>query len=190
MKSLPRLRISPHTVIILIAFIIFDGSIISILPVIAALCHELGHIIVIYIVGAKIYDIEITLFGAEISSGNIGLSPMKNIAVYGAGGVANLFTAFWALTFFKSELALIFAVCSITLGILNFLPIRTLDGGCIVNEILTYCSPKYGDKIFSVISAIFLILLWFVSVFLLLVCGANASLLLFCVYMFANLYLT
>ncbi len=188
MTALPRIRISAHTLILVLALIFFDRSLTSLLPILAALCHEFGHIIVIYALGARVKEIEITIFGAEIRSSVMNLSTGGNIAVYSAGGIANLLSAYMVTLFFSSPAADIFAACSVALALLNFLPIRSLDGGCILGELLDSRFPHRGDAVFSVISSVTLMFLWIFSVFLLLNCGGNASLLLFCIYMFATLY--
>ena len=188
MKILPRIRISAHTAVFALTLFLLDRSLMSIVPLAAALCHELGHIAVMYAAGTEVNEIEITLLGAEIRSGMGSLSPIRGIAVYAAGGMANLLSA-WAVSLFPDTVWTEFFVgCSVVLAIFNFLPIRTLDGGCIAEELLTLALPKNGERFFSVLSAMTLALLWLIAVFLLLVADGNVSLLLFCVYMFYSLY--
>lgn len=188
MKRLPRIRISAYTAIFAVTLILLDRSFLSLVPIAAALCHELGHIAVIYAAGTDVNEIEITLFGAEIRSGIGSHSPFRSIAVYGAGGAANLLSAWVVSAFSDSIRAEFFVGCSVALALFNFLPIRTLDGGCIAEELLTLAFPWCGERIFSTVSTLTLVLLWLFSVFLLLVAGGNVSLLLFCVYMFYCLY--
>lgn len=188
MKALPRIRISPYTVVFALTVLILDRSFMSLVPLAAALCHELGHIAVIYAIGTNVNEVEITLFGAEIRSGISNSPPFCNIAVYAAGGAANLLSAWAVSASFDSVAAEFFVGCSVALALFNLLPIRTLDGGCIAEELLTLAFPRHGEGIFSVISAVTLALLWLFAVFLLLAAGGNISLLLFCVYMFYTLY--
>lgn len=187
MRKFPRLRISPSSVIFLLTLFLFDGSGLSLIPPLAALCHELGHIAVIYALGQSVGEIELTLFGAEIRSA-LTSSAAKNIAVFAAGGAANLLSALVVHLLSSSQGAALFVGCSVGLAILNFLPIRSLDGGAILYEVLCGLFQDRGERVFSVISAACLGILWLSAVFLVLRCSANLSLLLFCIYMFATLY--
>ena len=188
MKILPRIRISVHTAVFVLTLLILDRSFMSFIPLAAALCHELGHIVLIYAIGTDVDNIEITLFGAEIRSGMGSSSHLCRIAVYAAGGMANLLSAWTVSVFSDSIPAEFFMGCSVALALFNFLPIRTLDGGCIAEELLSHAFPNRAEQIFSALSAVTLSVLWLFSVFLLLVAGGNISLLLFCAYMFYTLY--
>lgn len=188
MKCLPRVRISAYTAVFVPALLLLDRSFMSFAPLVSALCHELGHIAVIYATGTDVNEVEITLFGAEIRSGMGGASPFCSIAVYAAGGIANLLSALAVSIISDSVWAEFFVGCSVALAIFNFLPIRTLDGGCIAEELLFLTFPQHGEVILSVLSGVTLAALWLFAVFLILVADGNISLLLFCVYMFYTLY--
>lgn len=82
-----------------------------------------------------------------------------------------------------------FAACSFALAVLNLLPIRTLDGGCIFETICVRLFPIYADTVVDIVSGTFIFILWLISVYLLLLAGGNISLMLFCMYMFVTLYL-
>ncbi len=189
MKRLPRIRISPYTVVFALALILLDRSFFSLIPLAAALCHELGHISVIYALGTDVGEVEITVFGAEIRSSMGNSSHYRNIAVYAAGGISNLLSALVVYSFSDSLWAEFFVGCSVALALFNFLPIHTLDGGCIAEELLSLSFPCHCEQISAVISTVSLATLWLFSVFLLLVACGNISLLLFCGYMFYSLYL-
>ncbi len=187
---MPRIKLSPLTSALAILLLLLDGSTLALIPFIAALCHELGHIIVMMLCGIKIREIEITLFGAEIRSIPINLSGIRAAGVYSAGAGANLLSAgVIMLIQLRSLTASFFVVCSLALAILNLLPIRTLDGGFIAEIILNHLSPNHAYFILSIISASFLVILWLFAGYFLLLCGGNISLFLFCAYMFAQLFL-
>jgi membrane-associated protease RseP (regulator of RpoE activity) len=79
------------------------------------------------------------------------------------------------------------APLSLYLCLLNLLPIRSFDGGRAL--VCFLCDrratlPDRAERILSVVSAIVLLLLWTVAVYLLLRRGSALSLYLFCLQLF------
>lgn len=190
MRRLPRITVRPPTVIFAVLLIMLDGSMLSILPFAAALCHEIGHLTVMLAVGADVREVEITLFGAEIRTSSLPCGTLAAVAVYAAGASANLLSAavMTAIPYSTVETEF-FAACSVSLAAVNMLPIRTLDGGCILEALLIRLAPVHAYTAVTAVSAVTLALLWLTAVYLLLICGGNLSLMLFCMYLFATLFL-
>ena len=67
----------------------------EVLPLVAlsALCHELGHLTALKLVGAKVEQIRLTAFGAEIRADTRYLSYGREIFCTLAGPAVNLFLA-------------------------------------------------------------------------------------------------
>ncbi|MBE6610853.1 MAG: hypothetical protein E7632_00055 [Ruminococcaceae bacterium] len=186
----PRIRFRTPTVILAGLLILLDRSLLALMPFAAALCHEAGHLIVMRLFHVPIREIEITLFGAEIRTQPHTLSTLAAVAVYSAGAGANLLCAILvSLMPDAGQATQFFAASSFALAILNLLPIGSLDGGCILTALLHRLAPAGGRTIFAAIQAVALFFLWLAAVSLLLICGGNLSLYLFCVYMFWELYL-
>ena len=188
MRQHPRIKIGLPTVVFIIALLILDKSLLSILTLAAALCHELGHIAVMLVSGMEVSEIEITVFGAEIRTPCANRTAFVNIAVFAAGALANILCAM-AIFFIPAPSieAVFFANASISLAIVNLLPIRTLDGGCILETLLIGISPKHTPMIVDIVSCVTLGILWLTAVYILLICGGNLSLMLFCMYLFVTL---
>ena len=184
-RCLPRVRVGANTLLLLAFLAIFDRSLAVLVPLAAALLHELGHIAVMLSCGVAVRRIDIGLFGAEISGDSIeGARKVVRIAVYAAGAAANLATGLIAeLLGFE-----FFADCSYALAAVNLLPIKTLDGGCIVSTLL--CDLTHGRIIAELLSGLSLFLLWLAASYLLLLCGGNLSLLAFMIYLFVTIYLS
>lgn len=187
---MPRITVKPQTVIFILLLWLADRSAWTLIPLAAATVHELGHIIVMRILGCRVDEIEITVFGAEIRS------PLERChwgcaaAIYAAGGAANLMcTAAVLFMPSASDGLRFFGACSAALATVNLLPIRFLDGGAIVMTVCERLIPTYADAVSSAVSAVTLFVLWLVSVYMLLLCGGNLSLFLFCAYLFVTLYL-
>lgn len=190
MKKRAKIRIRPPTVLFFALLILLDRSALSLIPIAAALCHELGHVIVIQAVGMQVNEIEITMFGAEIRAPVYSGGGLACAAVYAAGGTANIISAIivWKVGA-GGAYAEFFVACSIALAFVNLLPIRSLDGGCILESLLGRFAPYRAQGIVNTVSAVTLALLWLVAVYVLLVCGGNLSLLVFCMYLFAEVFI-
>ena len=185
----PNLRIHVTTVLLLACLVLLDGTFMALVPIGAAVCHELGHIIVMRLLGVGVGEIEVTLFGAEIRSVPRMLNMAGEVAVYSAGAAANIVSAGAVYFLFSGEWTTLFIICSFTLAIFNLLPIKSLDGGCIFAAVCRGVMPNSADRVISAVSSVTLLVLWLASVYLLLICGGNVSLMLFCIYMFVTLYI-
>lgn len=184
-RRLPRVRVSANTLLLIAFLAIFDRGFTLLVPLLAALLHELGHIVVMLCCGIEIRQIKVSLFGAEISGADVERAGRAaQIAVYTAGAAANLVCG----TCRRGARIRVFAGCSYALAAVNLLPIETLDGGCIVAAVFSNC--KYGHIIIHLFSGLSLFLLWLASSYLLLLYGGNLSLLMLIVYLFVTIYLT
>ncbi len=174
-RRLPRVRVSANTLLLIAFLAIFDRGFTLLVPLLAALLHELGHIVVMLCCGIEIRQIKVSLFGAEISGADVeGTGRAAQIAVYAAGAAVNLVCGLIAECFGFG----FFAGCSYALAAVNLLPIETLDGGCIIAAII------------RLLSGLSLFLLWLAASYLLLLSGGNLSLLMLIVYLFVTIYLT
>ncbi len=189
MRRFPKVRVHAATVLLIACLVMLDGTFMALVPICAVLCHELGHIFVMRLLGVFVGEIEVTLFGAEIRSVPRMLNTAGEIAVYSAGAAANILTAGAVYFLFLGEWATLFVICSLSLAVFNLLPIKTLDGGCIFEAVCQRFASQLADKLSSAVSTATLLVLWLAAVYLLLLCGGNLSLMLFCIYMFVNLYL-
>ena len=190
MRSRGKIRIHPSSVIFAAVLVLLEGSVLCLVPFAAALCHELGHLTVMRMLACRTDTFELTLFGAQISTSLWNVSTPALVAVYAAGFAANLISAAGAvLVFGHTAASELFVACSLSLAVINMLPIRSLDGGCIAEALLYKISPLHAHTVLPVISAVTLVLLWLAAVYLILLFNSNISLLLFCIYLFATLFL-
>ncbi len=186
---MPRIIIKPPTVVFFVLLLLADGASRLFIPFCAALFHEAGHLIAMFALGYSVDKIEITVFGADIRLPCGSTRGIRDIAVYAAGGTANLLSAAVTVFFSQNEAARMFGACSVVLAALNFLPIKNLDGGCIVRTAAEMLFPNAYLKVTETVFAATLLGLWLVSVWLLIAFDGNISLLLFCCYLFATVYL-
>lgn len=140
----------------------------------AALLHEGGHLLALFLLGGKISGIRLTPFGITLCTsrvstyrGEIALAlagPFLGLVCFlllrGAGGTLSLF----------SEINLLFSL-------FNLLPIDGLDGGKALAAALNlFCPVTITHTVLQICTWIFLLLLWLIAVFFALFLGANLSL--------------
>lgn len=149
-----RLRISPGVPLLLAAFVwlaspLLLGAILS-----AAVCHELGHWLVLRRVGGRIQRLHITVFGAEMQVDDRRISYGGELLAAAAGPVSNLLLAaaigllgrWW-------EPMYLFAGAQLVLGAFNLLPALPLDGGRILWLALAWLTEPYtAQRVLSAVS--------------------------------------
>lgn len=108
--------------------------------VIAALFHELCHLMVIVLLGEAVHHIHISLSGIEIQTSFSGIKKELLAALAGPLGSFSLLL----LCHVWPHLAL----CAFAQGVFNLLPLYPLDGGRILLCILRLCVPTKAEKLF------------------------------------------
>lgn len=149
-----RLRISPGVPLLLAAFVwlaspLLLGAILS-----AAVCHELGHWLVLRRVGGRIQRLHITVFGAEMQVDDRRISYGGELLTAAAGPVSNLLlaAAIGLLGRWWEPLYLL-AGAQAVLGCFNLLPILPLDGGRMLWLALCWgTDPFLADRVTQAVS--------------------------------------
>ena len=149
-----RLRISPGVPLLLAAFVwlaspLLLGAILS-----AAVCHELGHWLVLRRVGGRIQRLHITVFGAEMQVDDRRISYGGELLTAAAGPVSNLLlaAALGLLGRWWEPLYLL-AGAQAVLGCFNLLPILPLDGGRMLWLALCWgTDPFLADRVTQAVS--------------------------------------
>ena len=111
----------------------------------AAACHELGHLSALWLAGARVERLRLNAFGAEIRADTRRLSYPREIACTLAGPAVNLALA---LLLARATLHFTAAGANLVLGCFNLLPIPALDGGHILFLVISTVSEKlFGRKV-------------------------------------------
>lgn len=111
----------------------------------AALCHELGHLLALRLAGARVERLRLTAFGAEIRADTRRLSYPREIACTLAGPAVNL-----ALALFLARMTgwYVPAGSSLLLGCFNLLPVPALDGGRALHLLVSWLwEPITADRV-------------------------------------------
>ena len=178
--------------IVLLASLLLSGSKFSIAALFAAALHELGHILSAKLCGIGFSELTLNIFGAGLTP-NVALNSYTQEAmVCFAGPLVNLLsyliTSLFTLpatSFFEN-----FGLASLTLGVLNLLPIIDFDGGRIASALLfRFFSPYFSTKLMKAVSFICIFALWSFSLYLIMRVAASLSLFLFSAMLFAKIFL-
>lgn len=183
-----KIEISFLFICLISSFIIIESSNVLVWGLSSALLHELGHILVMILVGHKPSKITFNVFDIDIKDNSRNNRDYKeDIFILLGGPTANflIVAVLWVLYVnCKNEDILILITENLFLGIFNIMPIESLDGGQIL---YIYLSNKLQqDKAIMVLELIsFLVLLPLAALgfYILLVSKYNYSLLLLSCYL-------
>lgn len=153
---------------------VFSAAVIS-----AFLIHEISHIAVCYALGGKIRSIKPAVCGLKISYGPSVMSYSRELAVIFAGSVVNLLVGFACVAVMPSP----FAYVNISLGAVNIIPVKGLDGGAAVYTAISYfAGEKRAERAVGIISVICSVCLWLATVYCQLRISINIGILMTAVY--------
>lgn len=183
-----KIEISFLFICLISSFVIIESSNLLVWGLSSALLHELGHILVMILVGHKPSKITFNVFDIDIKDNSRNNRDYKeDIFILLGGPTANflIVAVLWVLYVnCKNEDILILITENLFLGIFNIMPIESLDGGQIL---YIYLSNKLQqDKALMVLELIsFLVLLPLAAIgfYILLVSKYNYSLLLLSCYL-------
>lgn len=188
-----KIKISFFAIMLILALFL-SSSFYALIPLIAALLHEFGHIFAAKARKVNLDKFNIGIFGARLSMNSSLCSYKDEITICAAGPLTNLIFAYLTkllMIYFQIESPIfnIFIFSSISLAVINLLPIRSFDGGRILYSIISNLStPQKAEHTVEALSFFLLFTLWCISVYLLLKTSASLSLFIFSSYLFISLF--
>ncbi len=185
-----RVSVSPSVVILLGAAVLTDRTGIVFLTVLAALLHECGHLAAARLLGIRAERMQMGFLGMRLETGGAVLSYGAEWLLCAAGPLTSLLCAALAAPLWQIfAAARIFSCASLVLGLLNLLPIRTFDGGRMLESFLNFvCGARISDRVMTLCSFLFLFLLWATAVYFLLRVGDGLSLFCFSMSLFLRFF--
>ena len=173
--------------------LILSHSLFSLAALLAALLHEIGHILVARLCKIRLVECKIGIYGAGLFPECNLFSYQKEILLCAAGPLANFLTATVGMIIFNcypSDFLQWFIFSSFLLGVMNLLPIKDFDGGRILYSLLSVkVSIKAAEQTLRALSFCFIFLLWSFSVYLLLRASSSLSLFVFSISLFVRIFI-
>ena len=138
-----RIRISGGFWLLAAWFTLVNGWQLLAVILSAAALHELGHLLVLRLLGARVRELRVSVFGAELMTSAARLSYPGEIAAVLAGPAVNLLCAL----VLGGAHAWVAAGAHLSLCLFNLLPVRPLDGGRAVYLAISWLlGPAAGDR--------------------------------------------
>lgn len=152
----------------------------------AVTIHEAGHLLAAKILKVPLLRVCFTPFGIRIRFQLETVNAIKTFIVYLSGSIVSIVVGWFVLNYSSpyNKATFSFALVSLTLGLLNLMPVTRLDGGCVVESLLSIkLYPDTAYKITKAISDVFVFLFWFVSLYIGLTEDMNVSMLTLAVFL-------
>jgi stage IV sporulation protein FB len=139
-----RLQFSGDFFLLTVWFAIVNGWELLGMILAAAVLHELGHLVVLWLLRAKILALRVGILGAVLETDCRRLTYGGELAAVLAGPVMNLLSACFLSRFAPEQET--FIGIHLALGGFNLLPVRPLDGGRGLELLLTWLfGPFVGE---------------------------------------------
>ncbi|MFZ2539939.1 MAG: site-2 protease family protein [Oscillospiraceae bacterium] len=166
-------------------FLIVDKTGISTIALLACLIHELGHIVMFMAVGYTPQKLTFELTGIRLTKPFHELSAGKELLVELAGSATNLLIFFLLINTIESVSFLsLFAVTHLVLGLFNLLPLKSFDGGKILEIILSFfLSENVTRKICTVADFFCIFIMLIVCIFMIITSKNSFTLLIMTIYL-------
>lgn len=176
-----ELRIAPPVAIMLALMLLTDRTGICFVTLLAAFLHECGHLLAARLLHIPLGQVRLDFLGARMEVTGRMLSYVEEWLLCAAGPLTSLVCAAAATPLWSiSTHAQMFSCASLVLGLLNLLPIRTFDGGRMLECMLShFAGARTVRCVMRLCSFLFLFLLWAAAVYFLLRAGDGLSLLCF-----------
>ena len=178
------INVSFLLVAMLTLFSLYDKTGIAYSSILSAAMHECGHLAAALFLRLKVGELSFMPFGIRLRlKQDLALVKTgKKLTLLFAGSLVN-FIAFGILALVNKS-ATFFALTSLVTGVFNLLPVSTLDGGRILNELLSLkLAENTAQNIADAISLFVSFALFVLGAVAVAVTGYNVSLVITAIYL-------
>ncbi len=152
----------------------------------AIILHELGHIGAIYLFGGKIKKIKLRPVGITVITDGKLFNYAEDVIIALAGPFIGILTFILFKNSESSSLSFL-SLFSLSLSVMNLLPIKKLDGGRAVLALLSsLVETSLAEKIASALSFVFMFFLWMTAIYITLMLKSNLSLYFVALWLFKS----
>lgn len=168
----------------------FDEKIV-LLSVLSSLLHEGGHLLAIRLSGERIERVVFGAFGLRIERCAFTKISYKSEVLIALGGVAVNYSIFLLslviYLVFRSDIAAIFGIINLFVGLFNSVPLKSLDmGKALLNLLKAKRSEEEAERTVNIISFIFSLSFLVMTVFYCVIFGLNFSLIAVSIYLLSE----
>lgn len=164
----------------------YNGNTMIPLCILSSLIHEIGHLVFICIFAGMPDSISIHPGEVKININLTGVNFFQDTIITIAGIAFNLITSILCFVIYKrfnSEALLDFCICNLCIGVFNFLPVKTFDGGQLLSILLSRkFSTRTTDFFINILTALVVIPVAVASFYVLLASKFNYTLLIIAMY--------
>lgn len=129
------------------------GTLVLRLCLLAATLHELGHLLMCWLLAVPVCGFRLTLLGAVLELDGRCQSGGEECLVALAGPLANLLTGLAVLRIpIDYEMRCLFAGASVMLALFNLLPVQPLDGSRVLHGAVSFGGLERADRVTAVVS--------------------------------------
>ncbi len=173
-----RLTIDFWFCFVLCLGVVLDPGGVVLMGMCGAICHELGHIIAMGMLKMKPTGLHLAWTGGRITRAEQGVSyPCELVALIAGSGV-NLTLAGVCHNSPNPSIQL-FSALNLVMGVFNLLPVRGLDGGSVIKNLILWRFSRYRcESVVATLSVISLMGLWGMGVTLYFMHPENITILL------------
>ncbi len=188
-----KIRINPLFLFFACLLLFFGQAFLLLNYIVVMFLHEYSHAFVAKCLGYEIKDISVLPFGICLNMKSQNLLPNDEFKIAIAGPLMNLFLAIlcialWWVFPVTYNYTSIFCFTNLVTCFFNLVPVFPLDGGRVF---LCWCSESFGRKkavkvckIFNIVIAIILLLLFIFSLFF----GVNLTFLFMSIFVFSGAF--
>lgn len=183
-----KIRLAPMTALLFLGLLLFDRQAILIPTIFAALLHECGHLLAARLLGVPLRSLSLDFLGARLSVSGRLLSYGEEWLLAASGPLFSLVGAVLGALFWRSSSFFVsFSCASLLLGFLNLLPIRSFDGGRMLEcFLLSVAGPEVSRRVLRATSFFCLSLCFAGGTYFLLRAGEGAAFFFFSASLFSR----
>lgn len=192
-EEIKKLKIGIGGALMILATLISDAWAVLLTYVAAAILHELGHLLAAWVLRIEICEIRLEFSGVRIVTDSHLISFGKEVGLAAAGPLVNIMSLTAVTAFCRARgiesgellsategfletgdgtaLGIIgfFAASSLMHAAINLLPVKSFDGGRILEGILSLIlSPALSERVVEITTLISSLLLWTIALYLML----------------------